>query len=274
MLHSLCIKTNNKNSLNYLLKKLESSNFLYSENKFKIYNNIIVHGDNESNFHDTIADYITDCIIDCYEKTLIKKTINTNYFYFSDSEKIDIYNYTIKDLKEARIQTAGTIFMAVLSYILENKSILLDGFIDFRLKDYLSLIDDSVDIAVDNFLIQREYYEFVNLLKVYIDSKISTIPLIHLLYIGGDVILIDEFGTPIEIDETSLNAKYLSDITFSRNDYVLNTLLTLLPKKIVIHLIDKKDEFINTIELIFDKRIKICTNCNLCNSYKNIEIKK
>ena len=69
-----------------------------------------------------------------------------------------------------------------------------------------------------------------------------------------------------------VKAKYLSDISFSSNDYMLNSLLTLLPRKIYIHLIDNCiDEFINTLNLIFEKRISICTNCNICNFYKNIK---
>ena len=64
------------------------------------------------------------------------------------------------------------------------------------------------------------------------------------------------------------NAQYLSDISFSSNDYALNTLLTLLPRKIEIHLIGYEDEFINTLKLIFGTKIFICTDCNICRTYK------
>ena len=41
----------------------------------------------------------------------------------------------------------------------------------------------------------------------------------------------------------------------------LNSLLTLLPKEIYIHLTDNCiDEFINTLQLIFEKRVHICMN--------------
>ncbi len=69
--------------------------------------------------------------------------------------------------------------------------------------------------------------------------------------------------------DEKFNAKFLSDISFSKNDYTLNTLLTLLPKKIYIHLIDDYiDEFINTLKLIFEKRISYCHDCDICNIYK------
>ena len=52
-------------------------------------------------------------------------------------------------------------------------------------------------------------------------------------------------------------------------DYTLNTLLTLLPKKIYIHLIDSSiNEFINTIQLVFENRVQICTDCSICKLYR------
>ena len=62
----------------------------------------------------------------------------------------------------------------------------------------------------------------------------------------------------------------MSDITFSTSDIALNTLLNIIPKKIYIHLIDEKiDEFITTLELIFEHRIVMCTDCNICRIYKS-----
>ena len=72
----------------------------------------------------------------------------------------------------------------------------------------------------------------------------------------------------ISVDEIIFDEKYLSDISFSSNDYALNALLTLLPKKIEIHLIGYEDEFINTLKLIFGTRISICTDCNICRTYR------
>ena len=46
----------------------------------------------------------------------------------------------------------------------------------------------------------------------------------------------------------------------------------MLPKKIEIHIIDKEDEFINTLKLIFESRINICTECNICKTYRNLKI--
>ena len=49
------------------------------------------------------------------------------------------------------------------------------------------------------------------------------------------------------------------------------------PLDLLIHLIEKEDEFINTLKLIFENKIRICTECNICKTYKminNIKISK
>ena len=90
------------------------------------------------------------------------------------------------------------------------------------------------------------------------------------IYNNENSILLDENKNVINISDEIFKAKYLSDITFSSNDYALNGLLTLLPKKIYIHLIDNcVDEFIHTLGLIFENRVDICTDCDICKIYKN-----
>ncbi len=276
-MNSFCIKTNNIKIINYLLKKLENveiDGIYYSANKFKIYNNIIIHnkGDNISDFENLICNIFIQTIIEFYENKLIKEIINFNYFYFEEYEKNKIFENCIDILetmgKEEKNKKEKLIYDEILKYIKEKKSMILDGFVRFRLKEYVKYIDNIVDEGVNKYIIDKEYTEFINLLKVYIESKKSEIDLIHLIYINGESILLDKNKNFISITENIFNAKYLSDISFSSNDFALNTLLTLLPEKIEIHLIEKEDEFINTLKSIFEGRIQICNDCNICRTYK------
>ena len=125
-------------------------------------------------------------------------------------------------------------------------------------------------MAVNQYIIEKEYTEFINLLKIYVETTEAGANILHLIYTNGESILLDEEKNVIPLSEDILNAKYLSDITFSSNDYALNTLLSMLPKKLEIHIIDEEDEFINTLKLIFEDRIYICKECNICKTYKMI----
>lgn len=284
MIKSFCIKTNNKKIIDYLLnnfEKLELENLYISKLKFKFYDNFIVHykGKNLDIFYDIFSNILSSAIIEFYEKDIIKHIISSNYFYFTDIEQRKIFDIVMDYLYNGELTEnyirKDSIIISCIEYFSNNKSTILDGFVNFRLNDYIKIIDYIVDMAVNKFVIDREYAEFIDLLKCYINSKDYGARTVHLIYQNQESVLLDEFKKIIDLDNSILNSKYLSDITFSSNDYTLNTLLTLLPEKIYIHLINgKQDEFINTLKLVFDNRIYICNDCNICNLYRLETIRK
>lgn len=274
---SFCIKSNNLEVINYLLNTVKNTSFdnIYiSQNKFKLYNNIIIHytGDDICSFYNILSDIITDSVIFFYEPSLLKRIINLNYFYFETSEKNDILKIALDlILEDNNIDfnlRKENIYISTLKYIDNNKSMIFDGFVNFRLKEYMKTLDYCIDLAVNKFLIEREYLEFIDLLKLYINSRESKEPMLHLIYSKNNTILINNHKNIVSIPDNIFNAKYLSDITFCENDYILNSLLTLLPEKLFIHIIDKPtDDFINTLQLIFAGRVVICKDCPICRTY-------
>ncbi len=284
MLKSFCIKTNNNRIVDYLLNKFEDvelEDIYISKLQFKLYNNFIVHyrGKDIDSFYNIFSNIISSAIIEFYEKDIIKHIINSNYFYFTDIEQRKIFdivnNYLYNnELIESYIRK-DSITISCIEYFTNNKSAILDGFVNFRLNEYMKIIDYIVDMAVNKFVIDREYTEFIDLLKCYINSKDYGTTDVHLIYQNEESILLDEFKKVIDLDDSILNSKYLSDITFSSNDYTLNTLLTLLPQRIYIHLVDgTQDEFINTLKLVFDDRVFLCNDCNICKIYRLEKIHK
>lgn len=284
MLKSFCIKTNNNRIVDYLLNKFEDvelEDIYLSKLQFKFYNNFIVHykGKDIDSFYNVFSSIIASAVIEFYEKDIIKHIINSNYFYFTDIEQRKIFdivnNYLYNnELIESYIRK-DSITISCIEYFSNNKSAILDGFVNFRLNEYIKIIDYIVDMAVNKFVIDREYTEFIDLLKCYINSKDYGTTDVHLIYQNEESILLDEFKKVIDLDDSILNSKYLSDITFSSNDYTLNTLLTLLPQRIYIHLVDgTQDEFINTLKLVFDDRVYLCNDCDICKIYRLEKIHK
>lgn len=278
MLKSFCIKTNNNHLINYLLNEfqnIELKDLYFSNLKFKLYNNFIIHykGKKLDSFYDIFSNILSSAIIKFYEKYIVKHIINCNYFYFNDIEQRKIFEIANEYLNNGNLEEINlkekSIKLACIEYFSNNKSVVLDGFVNFRINNYIKIIDYIVDLAVNKFVIDREYNEFIELLKCYINSKNCETNLIHLVYKNQESTLLDEFKNIIKMDNSVLNSKFLSDISFSSNDYTLNTLLTLLPQKIYIHIIDGvEDEFINTLKLIFDNRLYICNDCSICEIYK------
>lgn len=277
---SFCIKTNNREIINYLLNKFDKidfANISYIDRKFKIYNNFIVHytGENLEEFYKILGNIITDTILKFYEINIIRRILGFNYFYFDEFERNKIEEVCIESLKNNKFKNRNkTICNKIQKYLKKNKSMILDGFVTFRIKEYIEKIDELVDEGVNKYIVEKEYAEFISLLKMYVNSKEPETEEIHLIYTNGESILLDKNKDIITIANNSFNAKYLSDITFSSNDFALNALLSLLPKKINVHLITKKDEFIDTLCLIFEEKVYMCTDCNICRTYKIINSAK
>ncbi len=276
---SICIKNNNNEILTFLNDKLLNLGLdsLYITNsEFKIYKNIIIHytAQNLDFFYDKISSILTDAIIKFYERKMLNRILEYNYFYFNSLEKKEIINIALSFIESDSITKEDnffSIYYSVMDYIKSNKSLVLEGFVNFRLQNYIKNLDYIIDIAVNKYITDKEYNEFVNMLKLYVSITPPNEPIVHLVYLSGESILLDKNKNviPINKDDEVFNAKYLSDITFSSNDYALNALLNLVPKRLIIHLNDNKpDEFINTLKLIFEKRFEICTGCEMCLLHK------
>lgn len=264
---SFCIKTNNKNIINYLLDNFLFPNTYISVKKFKVYHNVIIHfvgekfSKEENAFYNYLSNILVNIVIDFYEHKLLKFIILSNYFYFSSKEQKLILTKCIDHVSnknntehEVRIEH---IYIAALKYISNNKSMVLDGFVNFRLSNYMKILDYVVDNSVNELVVNREYNEFINLLKTYIHSKSINIGLVHLIYKKTNSFLLNSKYEKIPLSNNLSDLNYISDVSFSENDIILNTLLSLLPKKIIIHLEKESDEFIKTLISIFEDRVQI-----------------
>ncbi len=284
---SLCIKINNDDVLDYLVNEINKttiSKITCKRHKFKVYENVIVHyqGDDCESFFNYISTAITNAITLFFEDRLVRDLIDLNYFYFSIPDKKVIFE-EYKLLKSNRLKKSSTlsnnkedslffnlVFPSVKEYVMSNKVLLLTGFVNFRLKDYILSLEDLVAEAVNQYVIDKEYLKFVDLLRGYVNSKIPEDLVLNLIYVNSEGILITDDGEFVKLED--FGSSYFSDISFSKNDYILNTLVGLIPSKIMIHLISPKDQFIKTIELIFEDKVEYCTGCELCNAYKLLNL--
>ena len=190
---SICIKSNNKYIIDYLLKEFSNVNLdcvYLSNHNFKIYNNVIVHytGTNIKTFYNICSSVISNCILFFYERKLTKSILSYNYFYFNDIENKQILDDCM-DLFTFDEDIYNEKYDAIYEAV---HSIVLSGFVNFRLQKYKEILDYHIDLCVNNFLIEKEYCEFINLLHLYVNSKESTIDIVHLVYINKESILIDD----------------------------------------------------------------------------------
>lgn len=223
-----------------------------------------------------VSKLLADLIIKNYEEKLVKKIIHINYRYFNINERKDILDSTIQLLKREendflgciyKIRRRNLILKQLIDYFSNWDNIIIDGFIKFRLKDYVNDLEELVEQAVEDFLTNREYKEFLSLLKYFVEIQESKVNTIHIIpSVDGNHTLIDEVGD-------NIITKYFSDINlelfrFEENDkdMLISTLITMAPKTIVIHNNEfyHEDEIYDTISSVFSGRCSFCGSCDIC----------
>ncbi|MBQ3408218.1 MAG: putative sporulation protein YtxC [Clostridia bacterium] len=268
---SICFKSQNKKTIIKLEQYLEATNFnnlIYSSRKFSKFYNFIIHfcGNDNSSFYKFISNLFCTFIKENYEEKFIRTQLQSDFFYFSNQEQTEILGNTKELLNTTDISSEKNSILQsiILSYITTNRNCIVEGFINFRIYKYRNLINKILEEKVHEFVIQKEYLEYINLLQDYISTKSTRTQLVHLIYSSDNKILVDEYSNVIT---TTSEKKYLSDISFSENDFILNSILSLMPKKLLIHCNEKEDNFIQFLSTIFGDKCSICTSCKFCSNF-------
>ena len=140
---SICIKLSNMENINYILSELEQlkiDNVYFSCKKFKNFTNLIIHytGKSITFFYSSISKILTQLVLDLYENVLVKKLLASDYFYFTYEEQQKIFDICMESLNyDDSLNRFELIKSAFFIYLSENKAMNLNGFINFRLNDYM-----------------------------------------------------------------------------------------------------------------------------------------
>jgi hypothetical protein len=132
-----------------------------------------------------------------------------------------------------RLRRKGKVAAEIERYLQDHTELNITGFATFRLEPYRRELTEVVEYALDEYVLDKQYQEFISLLKYFVFLQDTKVPMIHLLHKGGhDFILYDE--------------------SFK----LLDTIHTRQPEM----------QVIRTIETIFDQRVTVCVQCVSCSS--------
>lgn len=229
-------------------------------------------------FEHYIADIISDIILSHWEDILLKEIIRENYYYFGDEEKDLIYNYALRHINQEGEDSRNAIYwlsrkskilQKLLEFLRHSNRIIIDGFIRFRLKEYMNELRDVTDKAVDDFLIEREYGEFIQLLKYFVEIQEPRVEVVHVQIMAGGIFkLFDDKQQPIRSDYLEGFIIDLVDNEINYEDLLISALITIAPKRITLHYKNdgSQSATLDTIKNVFTGRVSECKGCSLCAS--------
>ncbi len=233
--------------------------------------------DNDALVRHYVANALSDVIVEKWEQELIRKIIRGTYNYFSRDEQELIADYTGKSLLGAGSVTDGgqhykvsrksQILHRLRDFLDGSDELVLEGFVTFRLRDYVEELEDAVDRAVDDFLMEREYREFVRLLKYFVDVQEPRIDHVHVqINPGGTFRLLDDAGSAIRSEYLEEFVVEMVESEVNYEDLLISALITLAPRSITVHGHTSQDwdEGLETIKSVFAERVTLCVGCETC----------
>jgi putative sporulation protein YtxC len=154
---------------------------------------------------------------------------------------------------------------ALETYFTTETFLNIEGFIRFRASGYSNQIKETVTYAVDEWIVDRQYQEFISLLKYFVDVQEAKVPFVHLVHRGNQqFMLLNAQLQPLERIESSAFALGMVDQELHVEDVIVSTLIHASPGKLYIHTSSPDQQVIRTIATIFDGRAEICRSCSIC----------
>lgn len=222
-----------------------------------------------------------------YEAEVVEKLLKENYNYLDPQDYSEVRNRSLSVIAGSGMFTTqglmfnigrrNNILKKIDEFLSESAEMILDGFITFRLKDTNSEINEVIEKITEDYVMEKEYSEFIRLLKYFVEIQESKYDEVSILILASGEFKIEDN------DCNDITQSFFEDFCgdcidgdINKHDMLISALITNAPKRINIHGIenDKINELIETIKSIFLDRIFICPGCARCDEIQGNGLKK
>lgn len=213
-----------------------------------------------------IIDMVAAHISSINDKKQVIKFVSENFKYNNTVNRAELLSVLHTNLKRDK-ERHDSLKKSLGDYLAKNSKLNIEGFLNFRLKEYNAFLNNCLENMTEEYLIEKEYEEFIDLLSYFIEVQQPLKEEVHILPDGEERYrLFDENG--IEMTNFCIR-EFLGEITeeeLNFDDFLLSTLISLAPNKVVLHrpeLVENKN-VIHTIQKVFEKNIVYCDSCGIC----------
>lgn len=221
-----------------------------------------------------VANMLTEFIVLREEKKIVGKIIADHYGYYDEMERQHIYEHALELLSGENdvivdfgiTARCRKILEKILEYLENHHELVLEGFINFRLKDYREKLVQTVDKAADDYVMDLEYKEFIRVLQCFIDIQEPQVEEVHVIVVRNGIYkILDAQGKNIN-NHNFESFLVRRDEHINHDDLLITALITIAPYHVMVHVHEHNDgmeqHVIETIKKIFDGRVMICEGCD------------
>jgi len=210
-----------------------------------------------------LADYLTTA----YDGMLLNRIAKKNYGYLLPNERREIIVIAQKKLQESsqsffdtviRLRRRNLITRKLADFLNQSDHIILEGFVTFRMKEYVKELEEIMDWAVRQYLIEKEYQEFIKLLTCFVKMQKPKFHCVHVIAEKDSSFSVYDENMD-RISEQWFNEweEEQTDGTIKEEDLLISFLISAAPEKIVVH--NASDianrELLETISRVFSGRV-------------------
>lgn len=229
----------------------------------------------EEVFYDNLTTLVFNIINKFYMNEIISykiSKITNNYQEYNIGSLNDRVNEMLLDKYNFPVEKSK-IKADLKRYLVENNTLIIDGYLRFRSEKYEELLDLILEKVILDLELELEYDEFIYILQYYLSSQVSRYDLVNVIINGDEFYILDNNKNIIEDSITQSKIRELDLYEFSKADILVSTLIMISPEKIIVHIRnDKEKDLLIILRKIFEDRLKFCYSCNLCdNNLLNID---
>jgi putative sporulation protein YtxC len=212
---------------------------------------------------ENICIVLSDIIIENLEVRYLVNILKNEYKFLTEKEQCEILVLSLKsvwdptkqsqDIDKAKKDVSNRIMQ-----VLENSDeLILEGFMRFRMKDYLLSWRDSLKRTIDSYLLNKEYDEFINVVKYFVMIKKSKYEKINVFITSDNTFAIFDENMVLIDDSKNVSDQTFRTYDMKYKDILLSLLVNIAPKHITIHHPNNlnDDVFIKTLNKIFDNQV-------------------
>ncbi len=218
-----------------------------------------------------LALQLADVITREYEEKSLSAYIDEAHPYFLPGERQHILHLASLAMQRLPSERRTQYIENRLNAFLDDaESLSLDGFLTFRLKEYKLLLKKTALNAVESYLAEREYEEFITLLRYFVNTRPSEEPVLHIVAEqDGRFKLFDREGESLRILYGE-EAEWGATEGLTEEDMLLSTLITVAPREITFHSVGnlQNARLLETVMKVFSGRVHVCDACPLCRPQK------
>ncbi|MEX0974271.1 MAG: putative sporulation protein YtxC [Bacillota bacterium] len=226
-----------------------------------------------SDIKDAVASGLSHVIIDEYERVLVERLIDDNYAYLSSRDREVLRRKVTLRLNGREGRSGGRgglsdrsrrksrVWAKLAEYLERENEIVLEGFITFRLKDYLEDLFDVVEKVAEDYLTEREYHEFLKLLRHFMTRQKETAAEVNVVRNGDAYRVLDHKMDPVQGEVGRFLEKPPGGFDLGVDDLIVSAVVTLAPERVVWHGSHDKSPCFDLIKDLFGERLATCPGC-------------